>query len=164
MAVDAARAKSLFLNASDLADPAERAAYLDRECGDDAELRAGSRRCSGPTTPRRYHQPAQKMRPSTPTRGDRRREPRKCRRRNPISIRHPSRSRPIIDTTARPERAHRRPLHAPAKNRRRRHGRGLGRQADRAGQAQGRPQAHQDRHGLARRCCNASSRSGRRWR
>ena len=39
MAVDAARAKSLFLVASDLADPAERAAYLDRECGDDAELR-----------------------------------------------------------------------------------------------------------------------------
>src|SRR6516162_8837214 len=40
MAIDAARAKSLFLNASDLADPAERAAYLDRECGGDAELRA----------------------------------------------------------------------------------------------------------------------------
>jgi hypothetical protein len=40
MAVDAARAKSLFLAASDLADPAERATYLDRECGDDAELRA----------------------------------------------------------------------------------------------------------------------------
>ena len=39
MAVDPARAKSLFLNASDLADPAARAAYLDRECGDDAELR-----------------------------------------------------------------------------------------------------------------------------
>jgi serine/threonine protein kinase/tetratricopeptide (TPR) repeat protein len=40
MAVDAARAKSLFLTASDLADPAERAAFLDRECGGDAELRA----------------------------------------------------------------------------------------------------------------------------
>ena len=39
MAVDAARAKSLFLNASDLSAPAERAAYLDRECGGDAELR-----------------------------------------------------------------------------------------------------------------------------
>ena len=39
MAVDPARAKSVFLNASDLADPAERAAYLDRECGDDADLR-----------------------------------------------------------------------------------------------------------------------------
>ena len=39
MAVDPAREKSLFLNASDLADPAERAAYLGRECGDDAELR-----------------------------------------------------------------------------------------------------------------------------
>ncbi len=40
MAVDAARAKSLFLAASDFADPAERAAYLERECGGDAELRA----------------------------------------------------------------------------------------------------------------------------
>jgi serine/threonine protein kinase len=40
MVVDAARAKSLFLAASDLDDAAERAAYLDRECGGDAELRA----------------------------------------------------------------------------------------------------------------------------
>src|SRR3954452_1631299 len=40
MPVDAARSKSLFLAASDLADPAERAAYLERECGGDAELRA----------------------------------------------------------------------------------------------------------------------------
>jgi serine/threonine protein kinase len=40
MAVDAARVKSLFLAASDIADPAQRAAYLDRECGGDAELRA----------------------------------------------------------------------------------------------------------------------------
>ena len=39
MAVDVARAKSLFLAASDLTDPAERAAYLGRECGGDAELR-----------------------------------------------------------------------------------------------------------------------------
>ena len=43
MAVDPARAKSLFLDASDLADPAERAAYLERECGGDAELRATGR-------------------------------------------------------------------------------------------------------------------------
>jgi eukaryotic-like serine/threonine-protein kinase len=40
MAVDPARAKSLFLAASDLVDPAERAAYLDRECRGDVELRA----------------------------------------------------------------------------------------------------------------------------
>lgn len=39
MAIDAARAKSLFLNASDLIDPVERAAYLERECGGDCELR-----------------------------------------------------------------------------------------------------------------------------
>ena len=41
MAVDAARAKSLFLNASELADPAERAAYLERECGRSEERRVG---------------------------------------------------------------------------------------------------------------------------
>ena len=40
MAVDPARAKTLFLNASELADPAARVAYLERECGGDAELRA----------------------------------------------------------------------------------------------------------------------------
>src|SRR5215471_17621380 len=40
MPVDVARVKSLFLAASDRADPAERAAYLDRECGGNAELRA----------------------------------------------------------------------------------------------------------------------------
>jgi serine/threonine protein kinase len=40
MAVDPARAKALFLEASDLGSPEERAAYLDRECGGDAALRA----------------------------------------------------------------------------------------------------------------------------
>ena len=40
MAVDPARVKSLFLAAADLTDPAERAAYLNRECGEEAELRA----------------------------------------------------------------------------------------------------------------------------
>ena len=40
MALDIARVKFLFLAASDLASPAERAAYLDRESGGDAELRA----------------------------------------------------------------------------------------------------------------------------
>src|SRR5262245_1959575 len=40
MAIDAARAKSLFLAASDIPDPAERAAYLDRECSGDSRLRA----------------------------------------------------------------------------------------------------------------------------
>ena len=40
MPVDAARAKTLFLAASDLVDPAERAAFLERECGSNAELRA----------------------------------------------------------------------------------------------------------------------------
>jgi serine/threonine protein kinase/WD40 repeat protein len=40
MPVDAARAKSLFLAASDLTDAAARDVYLERECGGDAELRA----------------------------------------------------------------------------------------------------------------------------
>jgi eukaryotic-like serine/threonine-protein kinase len=40
MSIDTARAKSLFLAASDLTSPANRADYLDRECGADAELRA----------------------------------------------------------------------------------------------------------------------------
>src|SRR5580704_8113744 len=39
MAVDAARAKALFLAASDLSDSTQRTAYLERECGGDAELR-----------------------------------------------------------------------------------------------------------------------------
>src|SRR5262245_29706552 len=39
MGVDPARAKSLFLAAAGLDDPAERAAYLERECGGDAALR-----------------------------------------------------------------------------------------------------------------------------
>ncbi len=52
----------------------------------------------------------------------------------------------------------------PAEDRRGRHGRGLGRQADRAGQAQGGAQADQDRHGLEGRGRSASSRSGRPWR
>jgi hypothetical protein len=39
MAVGGGRAKSLFLAASDLVHPAERAEYLGRECGGDSELR-----------------------------------------------------------------------------------------------------------------------------
>jgi serine/threonine protein kinase len=40
MAIDAARAKSLFLAVAAMDDPKKRAAYLARECGEDAELRA----------------------------------------------------------------------------------------------------------------------------
>jgi eukaryotic-like serine/threonine-protein kinase len=39
MAVDRARAKTLFLEGSKLTSPAERGAFLDRECGGEAELR-----------------------------------------------------------------------------------------------------------------------------
>src|ERR1700756_3140184 len=40
MSQGAARAKAVFLAGTEIADPAERVAYLDRECGGDAELRA----------------------------------------------------------------------------------------------------------------------------
>ena len=40
MAFDPARVTSLFLGASDLPSPEERAAYLDRECGGEPDLRA----------------------------------------------------------------------------------------------------------------------------
>jgi hypothetical protein len=58
MAIDPARVKTLFLEASDLPSPEERAAYLDRECGGEPDLRArvetllaaddGAGRLSGP--------------------------------------------------------------------------------------------------------------------
>src|SRR5437763_14097921 len=40
MSVDTARAKALFLEASELVSPEERTAYLDRACGSEPELRA----------------------------------------------------------------------------------------------------------------------------
>lgn len=40
MTIDSARAKSIFLAASELLDPAQRAEYLAQQCGSDAELRA----------------------------------------------------------------------------------------------------------------------------
>ncbi len=39
MPFDPARAKALFLDALERLDPAERAGFLDRECGEDADLR-----------------------------------------------------------------------------------------------------------------------------
>jgi serine/threonine protein kinase len=39
MAIDPQRLKELFLAAAEIGSPAERAAFLDRECGSDAELR-----------------------------------------------------------------------------------------------------------------------------
>jgi len=48
MAVDTARAKSLFLAASDLDEPVRRAAFLERECGGDAERHAGATDFSEP--------------------------------------------------------------------------------------------------------------------
>jgi len=40
MAIDPKRVKEVFLEAADVPDEAARAAYLDRACGGDAELRA----------------------------------------------------------------------------------------------------------------------------
>src|SRR3954470_15056929 len=40
MNADLDRAKSIFLNAADIASPAERERYLAAECGDDQALRA----------------------------------------------------------------------------------------------------------------------------
>ena len=39
MQLDPGRLKAVFNNAIDLPDPADRPAFLDRECGDDRELR-----------------------------------------------------------------------------------------------------------------------------
>ena len=39
MSVDPQRLKELFLSAAEIESPAERAAFLERECGEDAELR-----------------------------------------------------------------------------------------------------------------------------
>ncbi len=50
MAVDAARVKSLFLGASELTDPAERAAYLDAPVAMTLPSASGSRRSWPPTT------------------------------------------------------------------------------------------------------------------
>ena len=76
----AARANSLFRSASDLTDPAERAAYLDRECWDDTELRdrvealltahdgAGPSRKATPSARPNRPQPKLRNRPGDPTR------------------------------------------------------------------------------------------------
>ena len=71
-----AASKRLFNSALDLPDPAHRPAFLDRECGDDQELRgAASKNCWPPTISR----PARWSGRSRPTLE--RRRPRKSRRR-----------------------------------------------------------------------------------
>ena len=66
MPTDPNRVKEIFLAAAELPDAAARAAYLDRACGGDAGLRAGSRRCSAPTT--RPAASSARPRPWSPTR------------------------------------------------------------------------------------------------
>ena len=165
MAVDAARAKSLFLNASELADPAERAAYLERECGGDAELRAPGR---GAARRRR-------RRPDPFLEGDATGDVRTDLTRNPGSDRGlPCGNASAVGTgdrgrqigrrglharrrpAGRPPRrirrgpGHRRPVHAARSPRRGGDGHRLPGRSDRTGQAAGGAQADQDRHGLAR--------------
>ena len=148
MAVDAARAKSLFLNASDQSDPAERAAYLDRECGDDAELRGRveallrANDASPLPPPGTEDATIESNAGRPPTEATSVPTP-KTRSRSVTRLDHGR-----LSHHRQTKRPHRRSIHAPTKNRRRRHGRGLGRQANRAGQAKGRLEADQDRHGL----------------
>ena len=146
--------------------PEERAAFLDQACAGRPELRAAVEALLA------AHEKSGNIldRPAGPDRGFRtwpgptRRHPR--RRRLPSQTTH--RATSTEDRRLRPDvrarHRHRGPVYAAREDRRRGHGRGLGRQADRAGQAQGGAQADQDRHGFAKRCSSASSRSGRRWR
>ena len=73
MPVDVARVKSLFLAASDLDDPAQRATYLERECGGDADL------CARVEALLRANEAAPLL-PGTVEEGSRTLDPTNCRR------------------------------------------------------------------------------------
>ena len=138
MAVDAARAKSLFLNASDLSDPAERAAYLERECGDDAELRGRVEALLRANDASPLPPPGTEAatidshtgRPAPAATGVP--TPKPDLDPSPVSI------TADYHITAEPNVLIAGRYTLQRKNRRRRHGRSLGRQAIRAGQTQGR--------------------------
>ena len=140
------RLMTIFNEALDQPDAAAQAAYLDQACGEDAELR---RRVEALLAAHRGAGRFLDLDPTDCAAGPRER-PGPDRRAN-------HRGRPGGH-------GHRRALHAPGEDRRRRHGRGLGRQADRAGQAQGRPQADQDRAWIPGPCSSGSSKNARRWR
>ena len=164
MAVDAARAKSLFLTASDLTDPAERAAYLERECGGDAELRArveallaadgggapvlgdGLTAAYELTSPPTLEATAASRRGNTSAvgTGD---SGRQIGRRGLHARRRPAGRSP---RRIRRGPGHRRPVHAARSPRRGGNGHRLPGRSDSTGQAAGGAQTDQDRHGLAR--------------
>ena len=137
MAVDAARAKSIFLAASELPNLAERADYLVQQCGSDGPLRARVEALL------RAHDAAADLgdEPSGPGY-------------DPTII-QPVSENPGID--------HRRPLQTAGSDRRRGDGFGLGRRAIPASQTQGGPEADQGRHGFEVACWPVSKPSGKRW-
>ena len=163
MAVDAARAKSLFLNASELTDPAERAAYLERECGGDAELRARVEAllaADGGGAPVLDDGPHRRARTDlTRNPGGDRGLPcgntsavgtgdsgRQIGRRGLHARRRPAGRSP---RRIRRGPGHRRPVHAARSPRRGGNGHRLPGRSDSTGQAAGGAQADQGRHGLA---------------
>ena len=166
--------ESIFFAALEKKTPEEQAEYLDEACGTDVALRHRVERLlnAHPKAMDFLAQPAGD-RPeldsgddaheetsgleATPTdaktsivveREPRIRKPRACTRRIPMAIQKRFGHR-RISRRCQAKRPHRGSLHLAGKNRRRRHGRGLGRQAIGAGQTQSRAQAHQAGHGFA---------------
>ena len=163
MAVDAARAKSLFLTASELADPAERAAYLERECGGDAALRPGrgtARRRRGRRTILE-DDPLRDVEPTSPATLEATAASR-AETRLPSELATAEDRSDGADFTLAARSAgrsprrirrgpgHRRPVHAARGPRRGGDGHRLPGRSDPTGQAAGGAQADQGRHGLAR--------------
>ena len=146
--------KAIFIAALDHEPGADRAAYLDAACGDDAELR---RRVEALLARPRASGRSLGPRGGANGRSGRdrfeRESPRSPKRRAGESPQHEFSSSAASITAEYQEPAGTDVLIAgrymlATEDRRRRHGRGLGRQADRAGQTQGRAEADQDRHGF----------------
>ena len=126
MTADPRRVKELFVAALDLPDPQARQAFLERECGADADLRQRL-----DVLLRAHDHPASVLdRPLAWPTG---------RHRPPRPDHGPAEDvGTVIAGRYKLLRA----------DRRRRHGHGLGGRADAAGPPQGRPEAHQGGHGL----------------
>ena len=144
--------------ASDLSDPAERAAYLERECGDDTELRGRVEALlrandASPLPPPRIEDATLDSGPGRHGIAP-----------NPISILSPVSITVDHDSTTRPDVLIAGRYTLQQKIGEGWHGRGLGRQAIRAGQAQGRLEAASRLAWIRARFCNGLSRSVRHWR
>ena len=160
--------KAIFIAALDHEPGADRAAYLDAACGDNADLRrrveallAAHERADEVLGP--AGEPSGESVTIDSNAGRPRDEHRSHERQIRVFMSQASITADY-QATAGPDVLDRRSLHAATEDRRRRHGRGLGRQADRAGQAQSRAEADQDRHGFAGPCWRGSSRNARPWR